>query len=502
LLTEDQLPVIRRTEVDGIPTLWTPAPGPLTGALHFRVGRVDEARPIAGITHLVEHLAFHELLDTQYEHGGFVDVGRTVFHASGHPHEVAEFLGRIVANLDALPLDRLEHERGVLVQEANERGAGSVDGHLRWLRFGPVDHGIVDGAEVGLDWLGAEPVAAWRRTRFTRDNAALFFTGEPPADLRLPLAAGHRYPPVPAVPSPDIEWPAWTRWDRDGVGMSLVGARSSGLSMLTWILERRLKRVLRHELGAVYDVSAAYDPITADDAHIFVYTECAPERAIVVRDAMASTLADLATAGPTEEELAREIDGFERQFLDPGAGVATLDIGVFDILHGGEVILPADAYARRRGVTIEAARDVAATVRATALLASPTDAPPDGFRALRETSVSEVRGREIGRSGRHLPGRGPKERLIIGDEGVTLRYGDGTCTTVRYAELVTSHHLSNTSRRLLARDGFGFTVDAADWKDGASLIPELDRHIDPLTVACIDDGDNAGWARRIESPQP
>lgn len=498
MLADDQLPVIHRTEVDGIPTLWTPVPGPLTGALHVRVGRADEARPIAGITHLVEHLAFHELLDTDYERSGFVDVSRTVFHATGHAHEVAAFLGRIADNLADLPLDRLDHERGVLQQEANERG-GSVDGHLRWIRFGPVDHGIVDGAEVGLDWLGPEPVAAWRRTRFTRENAALFFTGEPPSGLRLALPSGRRYAPVAATPAADIVLPAWCRWDRDGVGLSLLGTRSAELSMLTWILERRLRRVLRHELGAVYDVSAAYDPINADAAHIFVYTECAPDRAVAVRDAMTATLADLATAGPTGEELARELDGFERQFLDPSAGIGAVDSGVFDLLHGSEILLPADGFARRRAVTTASARDVAASVRSSALLASPTEGPPDGFTPIPESSPAEVRGREVGRSGRHLPGRGPKERLIIGEDGVTLRYADGSCATLGYDELVTSQHLSDTSRQLLARNGFGFTVDAADWKDGPAIIAELDRRTDPMLVACVDDGDNAGWTRRIEA---
>ena len=88
----------------------------------------DEARPIAGITHLVEHLAFHELLDTDYERSGFVDVSRTVFHATGHAHEVAAFLedgegARQLAQGLPGPRIRFAH-RGRAAQPARDRARG------------------------------------------------------------------------------------------------------------------------------------------------------------------------------------------------------------------------------------------------------------------------------------------------------------------------------------------------------------------------------------------
>jgi predicted Zn-dependent peptidase len=494
--SEPQLPVIHQTEIDGVPALWSPVAGPLTAALQFRVGRVDEPRPIGGITHLVEHLAFTGLMDQEYELSGFVEPTRTVFHATGHPHEVTEFLARICANLADLPLDRLAHERRVLVQEANERPT-SIDGQMRWFRYGPHGHGLSDGPEFGLDWLGPEPIDAWRRSFFTRGNAMLVLSGEPPPDLRLTLPEGSRRPPVLPVPDPDLPLPAFASWEQDAVCMTLVGERSPELTMVLGILERRLKRTLRHEQGTVYDLAAVYGPLTGTVGHLFLGTECARDQVGVVQGAMIDAVEQLATDGPTDEEIAREIDGFERMFLDPTVVFGLMDTQAQDMLLGQPIMLPDEGVARRRAATTASVKAAAASVRVSALLASSAVEAPAGFHPAPLVSKAPVRGREVAPAGFHLPGRRPKERLIVGDEGVTLRFTDGGITTVLYERAVLCEHGSPTLRRLTGHDGFSVVVDAEHWKDGPAIVAEIDRRVDPLIVSCEDDADNAGWARRI-----
>lgn len=494
--SELQLPVIHQGRVDGIPTLWSPMAGPFTAALQFRAGRVDEQRPISGITHLVEHLAFTGLMDQDYDLSGFVEPTRTVFHATGHPHEVVEFLARICDNLSDLPLDRLAHERRVLIQEANERPT-SIDGQMRWFRYGPRGHGLSDGPEFGLDWLGAEPIDAWRRSYFTRGNAMLVLSGEPPSDLRLPLPDGPRRAPVPPVPDPELPLPAFASWDQDAVCLTLVGERSPELTMVLGILERRLKRTLRHEQGAVYDLSAIYSPLSGTIGHLFLATECARDQVAAVQGAMLQAVETLATDGPTEDEVAREIDSFERLFMEPAVVFGLMDTQAQDMMLGQPIMLPAEGVARRRAATTTSVRDAAAAVGATALLASSAPEAPAGFTAAPLVSSVEVRGRVVAPAGFHLPGRGPKERLIVGDEGVTLRFTDGGISTVHYDRAVLCEHGSPTLRRLTGHDGFSVVVDAEHWKDGPAIVAEIDRRVDPLIVACEDDADNAGWARRI-----
>ncbi len=493
---DQQLPEIHQTEIDGIPTLWAPVPGPFMGALQFRVGRVDEQRPIAGITHIVEHLVFHDLMETPYDKNGFVEPARTVFHASGHPHEVAEFLTTVCANLAALPLDRLDHERQILVQEASERPV-SADGGMRYVRFGPQGHGLADGPEFGLEWLAGPTVEAWRRSRFTRGNAMLVFSGEPPAGLRLDLPDGPRRPPVRPIPDPDLPLPSFAPWEREAACLTMLGERSPELTMLLGIMERRLKRELRLEQGAVYDVAAIYDPLTGTDGHLFLAADCAAERIDAVQAAMISTLDALATDGPTDEEIAREVDAFERMFMDPMAVFGLMDTQAFDMLHGRPLMLPAEGVERRRAATRESVRAAAQAARATAILASNAKEAPAAYTPAPLGSPSRVNGREVAPAGFHLPGRGPKERLIVGEDGVSIKFVDGSFSTVRYESAVLCEHGSPKLRRLTGRDGFAVVVDADHWKDGVAIVAEIDRRVDPLIVSCEDDADNDRWTRRI-----
>lgn len=495
-MDELQLPEIHQAEIDGVPVLWSPVPGPFTGALQFRVGRVDEPRPVAGITHVVEHLVFHDLMETDYDKNGFVEPSRTVFHASGHRHEVADFLTRVCANLAALPLDRMDHERRILVQEANERPV-SADGGMRYVRFGPQGHGLADGPEFGLDWLSAGPVDAWRRARFTRGNAMLILSGEPPAGLRLDLPDGARRPPVLPVPDPDLPLPGFAPWEREAACLTMVGERSPELTMILGIMERRLKRELRGEQGAVYDVAAIYDPLTGTDGHLFLAADCAAERIDAVQSAIIRTLDALATEGPTDDEIAREVDAFERMFMDPTSVFGLMDSQAFDMLHGRPLMLPREGVDRRRAATRESVRVAAQAARATALLASNAKEPPVGFTPAPLGSTDRVSGREVAPAGFHLPGRGPKERLIVGEDGLTIKFVDGSLSTVRYESAVLCEHGSPKLRRLTGRDGFSVAVDADHWKDGVAIVAEIDRRVDPLIVSCEDDADNDRWTRRI-----
>src|SRR5262245_23067632 len=94
-------------EVNGVTTLSAPAgaiQGPLQACLVFGVGRADETMPVAGITHVVEHLAFQPLGHSPYSVNGSVSPVCTRFVVSGRPEDVVEFLGNITKHLRNLPV--------------------------------------------------------------------------------------------------------------------------------------------------------------------------------------------------------------------------------------------------------------------------------------------------------------------------------------------------------------------------------------------------------------
>ena len=72
--------MIEQTTVDGVPTLFAPAAGPLRAGLTFRVGRADETLARSGITHLIEHLALFHLNMADYHFNGSTGPVTTDFH--------------------------------------------------------------------------------------------------------------------------------------------------------------------------------------------------------------------------------------------------------------------------------------------------------------------------------------------------------------------------------------------------------------------------------------
>ena len=201
---------LRRDEVDGIPVWWAPRPGPLEATLAFRVGLADEPFALRGITHLTEHMALFPLGRRRYEYNASVDDHDTTFDVRGSREEVAEHLRAVVAGLTNLPRDRFEDELRVLAADGLSRTNG-LPTQFNRLRFGARTYGGAAKRELGLRRITPDDVERWAAERFCKENAVLWMTGEPPADLRLDLPSGRRWPVPAAEPLPHLELPAYLR---------------------------------------------------------------------------------------------------------------------------------------------------------------------------------------------------------------------------------------------------------------------------------------------------
>src|SRR6476620_8225299 len=116
---------IRHSVVGGIPAVWVESPGQFEAGVVFRVGTGDETLARHGITRLVQHLAHAPGLPRDIEKGASVGTTVTMFWAAGPEASVLEHLGTIARRLPDLPVDRLEHERGVMLAEAAGRAQDS-----------------------------------------------------------------------------------------------------------------------------------------------------------------------------------------------------------------------------------------------------------------------------------------------------------------------------------------------------------------------------------------
>jgi predicted Zn-dependent peptidase len=479
---------VHRGEVDGVPAFWADTPpGPFVGTLMFRVGRSDEPGPLGGITHLVEHLALAPLGQQEYDHNGFTDPNRAFFVSSGDPEEVSIFLETVAANLSTLPLDRLLLERRIIAQEEDQAGP-SIGGAIRWYRFGMTNHGRVGEEQAALGWVGPQVVADWAARTFNRQNAALVLSGPPPAGLKLQLPDGERLPSAPIEPVPDITYPSHVGWDGPGTTLSMIIRRATHATVLGSIVDRRARQKLRFERGLVYDVVSDYDPLDVQHALMIVGSDCPPERVAEVSTILLEVLDDLSTNGPTKEELVSEAVAFKRQFNDRDAQIGFLDQLAENYLLGGDVPDPDVVLERREalepGTVAEALREAMDGL----MLLAAGEARDPRFHPYSPWSAGIVSGTEAKPAGRHFPGRGPKERLVLGSDGVSFVASANEALTVRFADCVLVQHVGSTGRLLWGRDGFRVAMEATDWNDGQRILDAIDRAIPPELVACAEHG--------------
>ena len=139
---------IHQATIDGVTVLWAPAPGPVQGALIFRVGVSDEPIIRRGVSHVVEHLALYPLGHVPYRIGGYVDHVRTGFTVEGRGPEVVAYLDAVTTNLHAPPFKRLKDELRVLQNEEQGR-ASDITNDLLWLRYGAEGPGRMWYGEFG-----------------------------------------------------------------------------------------------------------------------------------------------------------------------------------------------------------------------------------------------------------------------------------------------------------------------------------------------------------------
>jgi predicted Zn-dependent peptidase len=478
---------IERTDVDGVPVFWTPVDGPRMASLMFRVGRADEPAHQCGITHLVEHLALAPLTQQPYTHNGFVSAIRTAFHASGSDDQLVEFMHAVVTSLRALPAERTLMERRILLQEAAGRAPGA-SGLLRWFRHGFQGQGLIGAEEVGLYWLGPETIQSWAAEWMTAENAAVWWSGPPPAGLRLDLPRGERKPVAETPVIPGLAMP--TRTDLGGTGTSIgfVGSRTAATRLLLDILTVRLRQELRFERGLIYDVGADYEPIAANTAIISVGMDCRREDAPEVAGRVLGTLEELRDGGPTVDEIAREAAQFEDGARHAPGRLGFLDSTAHDELVGRERDDPQAIIDEYVNTTPDDVRSAAAGALESAIVFAPPGPYDERIHGYPTWSSARVSGRTVRPSGWLVGPRARKDRLVIGNDGVSWIAPDGGANTVRFDECVALRHWDGPIRELWGADGFRVVVNAAYWRGGAGVIEEIDRAVDPAVVACGEHG--------------
>ncbi|WP_328480217.1 insulinase family protein [Streptomyces sp. NBC_00377] len=461
--------LVSHTTTDHVPTLYAPSSGnEITAGLFFRVGRADETLATAGITHLVEHLALHRLGLSDLHYNGATANAYTLFHVTGSEEEVVEYLNSVCAGLRDLPMQRLETEKEILRTEAAGRGGGPQHRMPLW-RYGARGYGLSSYNELGTWSLTPDQVRHWAETRFTRDNAVLWITGDHvPDGLDLSLPGGTRLP-APAATSALPTTPAYIGGDDGHVVLTSVIRRSTAGSVFADVLGRALFQDLRQEGGYSYSAEADYSPRDADFATLTAYADSLPHKQDAVVGGFVDTLARL-RAGRIEQS---ELDSARAKLLkvydSPDLAASALPSYALSLLLGHPILTPEQHRAELNAVTTDDLREVAREAWADALVQVPgrgldwaglTLAPQYSPTALTGTRHQSLEDDEV--------------TLVIGAEGVSLLTPRGP-VTVRYDACSAMTTRPDGARTLTGHDGFSVTVE-----------PTLYRGVKPERIAALD----------------
>ncbi|MCG2622934.1 insulinase family protein [Arthrobacter sp. I2-34] len=429
---------IHSAVVDGVPVRWTEQPGRFAASLVFRCGVRDETFGTAGITHLVEHLAFAAIPVPDHEFNGQVALGITEFTFEGAPGEVARSLAAVCGSLSALAEGRIDEpmlarERAVLEAEGRTTPIPAEIAEALSNHYGLAGPGLAAVEEKYLDRLTAADVSRHAAEYFTRGNAVLVCTAAPPAGLRLPLPEGPRRP-LRAAARVVARGPA----EYASGGTQLVLSfqvpgdqdDTAGIAPLVCrTLERRIHEGLRRRDGLVY--GAACSGVTVDDhSGLMVATiDVAPRNAAEAAGRVIDELRSLRDAGISPEEARRAAVRLASDRAEPGAEQDDAYQTAVAELCGQRPWRWDDVAAAVRNYTPALTASLLADLDSTLLVGLPAEAIPEDvdartgvvFPPRRTEEKTHVQGRTYKRGlMARFAGVPEDTRLVVGEEGLVL----------------------------------------------------------------------------------
>jgi zinc protease len=461
---------VTRWIVTGIPVYQAEVPGRIRAALIFRVGQADEPLHMAGVTHLIEHLALSGLGQQPYDYNGFVDQVRTAFTVTGTAAQVIDFFNHVTAALAALPLDRVPTERRIIESEAAGHYQSSFRQTMR-LRYGATGFGTVDYSQIGMRWLTPQAVQAWAARHFTSGNAAAWLAGPVIPELRFDLPPGGRLAP-PAMTPKRLRFPLFVESQSLGVTVSMIGERSTALSTGLSILGHRAMQRIRYMEGLSYGVQTQYEQLDGRLAHLIAHTDPLLEHSTKAGSALLDVADVLSLTGPDAEELARSVASMDEALSDPQSAIAEMDRAVHDELLGAPHFTLAQVREEAAALT---PAQVAAALKPPLdnlilVIPSGTRSPRPHFAPYPTMEAHALPGTEFA----HLYGSG--EHMVIGPSGISLRDADRRALNILWQEIVVGGRWQDGTRMLVGRDGTEITFRPPVWRNPGQVLAAIDRN--------------------------
>jgi zinc protease len=475
---------IVQSSVDGIPVVFAKLDGPVRAGLRFDVGAVDEPLARRGITHVVEHLVLSGLGSQPYFYNGEVAPTQTTFSVAGSMEQVEAFLAHVCRSLQELPVDRFIDELRVLTVEGSGHGFDQVKADV-FQRFGAVGPGVLAWPEYGFHSVVLAEAQLWATRWFTRATGVLWLSAEPRSSLELSLP--HGVPRSPREPS-EVRFSGngWVAHKTRFVSVSLVRSERAvpfAGSMGLEIARRRAFIALRTKMAVSYSVNALQLRIGGGQVLCQLAADARPESYQEALTELSTSLLDVCTNGPTEQELSSVQDGFRLMSNDPMATWGMLEQNATFLLEGEPIrqvqeVVEVNAQVTAANV-IEA---LSPSLNALLAIGPPNrSGPPPGWRELEGWSSRSVTGDNF----EAVEGQ-ERGTLIVGKDGVTWRFHAGAVRTVYWRDCVACLCWDNGARRVIGRDGSAVAIAPWAWQNGDRLPPFVDGFAPPALRVHLD----------------
>ncbi len=291
--------------VDGVAAFYTDAdPGPLQRiSLIVRAGVADETLPTTGTLELLGLYAL-EIDPPPYASLGLsLSPHLLAIDVTAPPADLGPLLATVIARLRAPNPDQLRTMARLLADEPPQE-ASSVEFALL-NRYGAQGPGLVAFPDAGLRAFDPGLALATARRAFVAGNAVLASDARLPADLRVELPPGPRWPAVDPTPWPPRYPAGYSHPSPHDMIITATVPHGEAARTAGRLLTARITRALRHELGLVYSPAPVSIPFVHHDL-IGVHTDVpAPHLDAAIARAFEAIM-DLAGHGPTPQELSED----------------------------------------------------------------------------------------------------------------------------------------------------------------------------------------------------
>ena len=295
----------------------------------------------------------------------------------------------------------------------------------------------------------------------------LWISGEVPADLRLPLRPGSRFP-RPQVNPLEQATPAFYHQGNTGVALSmLTKAGITTAYVVSELLEDRIRARLRHAEALAYET---YVQLRAGG--ITAFADALPENAGQAAASLIAIVRDLAESGHRADELERVLASNRAAREEPGATLESLNDAARFELGAVTSTISWDDYDREaRALTASEVARATEAALSTALLAIPEDVPfaIDGFTPLPEANGWTFAGSRVIAA----PGAGKDSVIDYSDEGVSISLADGTTDGFGWQDIAAALWWSDGTRALLGLDGSARRIVPKDWAHPEALFEAI-----------------------------